>query len=78
MYILVITIKFEYSKHALEKIDALGIEKNVVEKTIVNGMKWKETDNEKWHANMAGVECVFLKSGDSIFIITIYENGGKK
>ena len=78
MYILVITIKFEYSKHALEKIDALGIEKNVVEKTIVNGMKWKETDNEKWHANMAEIECVFMRKEEGIFVITFYFNLGEQ
>lgn len=41
-------------------------------------MKWKEQDTEKWHANMAGIECVFMKEGDILFIITVYKNSGEK
>lgn len=63
-----------YSKHALEKIDALGIEKKDIENGIKKGMKWKEDDSEKWHANMTGIESVFIKKEDIIFIITVYEN----
>ncbi len=67
-----------YSKHALEKIDAFGIERKDVESAIKYGMKWREKYSEKWHANKAGIECVFIKKGDTIFVITVYENGGKK
>lgn len=41
-------------------------------------MKWKEDDTEKWHANMAGIECVFMKEEDTLFIITVYRNSGEK
>ena len=67
-----------YSKHALEKIDGLGIERSEVDNTIIRGMKWKEKNREKWHANMSGIECVFLKKDDVIFVITVYQNGGEK
>ena len=43
-------------------MDALGIERSDVEKAISRGMKWKEKNSEKWHANMASIECVFLKN----------------
>lgn len=59
-------------------MDSLGIEKSEVENTVRKGMKWKEKNTEKWHANMVGIECVFLKKDDAIFVITVYENGGKK
>ena len=41
-------------------------------------MKWKEEDSDKWHASMAGIECVFIKEEDAIFVITVYKDGGKK
>ncbi len=59
-------------------MDALGIESNEVETIIKKGMKWKETENEKWHANMGGMECVFLKKENALFIVTVYRNGGEK
>ncbi len=55
-------------------MDAIGIDKKAVEKAITEGMKWKEKDSEKWRANMAGVECVFIKKENTLFVITIYEN----
>jgi len=55
-------------------MDALGIEKNDVNAALIKGMRWKEKDTEKWHANMAGVECVFMKNEDALFIITVYNN----
>ncbi|MBS3137514.1 hypothetical protein J4232_03710 [Candidatus Woesearchaeota archaeon] len=58
----------------MEKMDALGIEKNDVNAALIKGMRWKEKDTEKWHANMAGVECVFMKNEDALFIITVYNN----
>ena len=57
-------------------MDALGIERKEVEKTIKMGMKWKEKHNEKWHARMAGIECVFIKKEDFLFVITVYPEGG--
>ena len=33
---------FIYTKHALEKIDALGLEKKEIEKAVKEGMKWKK------------------------------------
>ena len=61
-------------------MDALGIEKSEMESVITKGMKWKEKHIEKWHASIRGIECecVFLKKENLMFIITVYENGGKK
>ncbi|MBI3027016.1 DUF4258 domain-containing protein [Candidatus Woesearchaeota archaeon] len=69
---------FIYTEHALEKIDTLGIEKRDVETAIKRGMKWKESSSEKWHAQMAGIEVVFMKQGGNIFIITAYFAGRTK
>ena len=63
---------FIYTLHSLEKMDALGIEKNEVESAIIKGMKWKEEDTDKWHANMSGVEVVFMKQEEKFIIITTY------
>jgi hypothetical protein len=59
-------------------MDGLGIERSEVDKAIAKGMKWKEKNTEKWHANMSGVECVFLKEEDTIFVITVYMCGEEK
>lgn len=69
-----ISIEIYYGKHALEKLDAYGIEKNEVDNVIKKGMKWKEEHTEKWHALMSGIECVFLKQENSLFVITVYLN----
>lgn len=69
---------FIYAKHALEKIDALGLEKKEIEKAVKEGMKWKEEDSDKWHAQMAGVEVVFMKQFNDIFVITAYLAGRSK
>ena len=69
---------FIYTKHAIEKIDTLGIEKRDVENAIKKGMKWKESNSEKWHAQMAGIEVVFMRQGENIFIITAYFAGRLK
>ena len=63
---------FIYTKHALGKMDALGIERKDLENTIIKGMKWKEKDSEKWHAQMAGIETVFIKQNNNFFVITAY------
>lgn len=55
-------------------MDALNIDKESVEHTILKGMKWKEKDSGKWHANMAEVECVFIKKCEKLFVITVYQN----
>ena len=55
-------------------MDAYGINRQEVDKIIKEGMKWKETQTEKWHARMAGYECVFLREDDSLFVITFYQN----
>lgn len=57
-------------------MDAYGLGRSEVEKVIRDGMKWKEKDAEKWHAKMAGIECVFIKSEDLIYVITVYPAGG--
>ena len=54
-------------------MDGLGINRLEAENVVLKGMKWKE-DNGKWHARMNGIECVFTKEEDIIFIITIYNN----
>ena len=59
---------FVYTKHAIEKMDALGIEKRDVERVVKKGMKWKEEKSDKWHAQMAGIEVVFIKQLKNIFI----------
>ena len=60
----------------MEKIDGYGIDITEVEKTIKQGMKWKEQD-DKWHASMAGIECVFTKKEGTIFVITVYKEAKK-
>lgn len=61
----------------MEKIDGYGLEIEEIEDVIRQGMKWKG-ENEKWHANMAGIECVFTKKEDTIFVITVYKGARKK
>lgn len=63
---------FFYTKHALEKMDGLGILKNEIENTIIKGMKWKEENNDKWHVQMGGIEAVFMKEEHNFVIITVY------
>lgn len=69
---------FIYTRHALEKMDALGIEKRDVERSIKEGMKWKEENSGKWHAQMAGIEVVFMKQYKDFFVITAYPVGRSK
>jgi len=69
---------FIYTKHAVEKMNALGIEKRDIESVISKGMKWKETGSEKWHAQMAGIEAVFIKQNKDFFVITAYLAGRSK
>ena len=64
-----------FSRHALEKMDALGIDKEEINSVITKGMKWKEKNTEKWHARRFGIEAVFLKNNSDIFIITVYLEG---
>ena len=64
-----------FSQHALEKIDALGIEKEEIKSVITKGMKWKEKNTNKWHGRAFGLEAVFLKKDSNIFIITVYMEG---
>lgn len=59
-------------------MDAYGIERKEVYSVIEKGMKWKEKDTQKYHARMAGIECVFVKKQDTLFVITVYLNGGKE
>ncbi|MEK6812925.1 MAG: DUF4258 domain-containing protein [Nanoarchaeota archaeon] len=64
-----------YSKHAIEKMNALGIERSEVETLIKKGMKWKEHFGKKWHARMYGIECVFEKHENDLYIITVHPEG---
>ena len=59
-------------------MDAYGLDRSEIEIVIKEGMKWKEENSEKWHAKMAGTECVFIKQEDSLFLLTVYLSGGKK
>ncbi|MBI5001862.1 DUF4258 domain-containing protein [Candidatus Woesearchaeota archaeon] len=59
-------------------MDGYGLDIEEVETALKQGMKWKEHDTEKWHANMAGTECVFVKEEDTLFVITVYKNMGEK
>ena len=61
-----------FTKHAIEKMDTLGIEKDEVIQTLNQGMKWKEKEREVWHAQMAGLEIVFIKDENDKTIITVY------
>ena len=69
---------FIFTRHALQKIDALGLEKRDAEQAIKEGMKWKEKDSDKWHAQMAGIEVVFVKQEKDMIIITVYLAGRLK
>lgn len=57
-------------------MDALGVERKEVEAILQKGMKWQKDD--KWHANMYGLEIVFQKHEGAIFIITVYHGGIEK
>jgi len=59
-------------------MDALGINKVDIEKAIIRGMKWKELNREVWHAQMAGIETVFMKQEGNFIIITAYMAGREK
>lgn len=67
-----------YTQHALEKMDGLGIDKNQVKQIINKGMKWKEKQIEKWHAQMSGTEVVFIKQENNLIMITAYLAGRQK
>tara|TARA_Y100000310_G_scaffold86643_1_gene83506 strand:+ start:2534 stop:2782 length:249 start_codon:yes stop_codon:yes gene_type:complete len=58
-----------FTKHALEKMDALGIEKEEIKRVIQSGMKWKD-HKDKWHAQLGGTEVVFDKQKNTIIITT--------
>lgn len=62
----------------MEKIDGYGSDLKEIENVIKQGMKWKEEQTGKWHANMAGLECVFTKKENILFVITVYKEAGKK
>ena len=69
---------FIYTQHALQKMDAFGIEKREVENAVTKGMKWKEETSDKWHANLAGLEIIFIKQNHDFFIVTVYLAGRSK
>ena len=56
-------------------MDGLGVSKTEIQQIIAQGMKWKERDEEKWHAQMTGIETVFMKEDDKFVIITVYRAG---
>ena len=69
---------FIFKQHALEKMDSLGVERKEVEETVRRGMKWKEEKTEKWHAQMASIEVVFIKDNSDYYIITVHPAGREK
>ena len=66
---------FYFTNHTLDKMDGLGLDKREVERVIIQGMKWKEEKTDKWHAQMAGTEVVFMKEEKNLIIITVYRAG---
>jgi hypothetical protein len=40
-------------------------------------MKWREEGTDKWHSSMSGIECVFAKKGNVVFVITVYKEAAK-
>ncbi len=63
---------FIYTRHALEKIDADGLEREEIESVIKKGVKWKEDNREIWHANMNEIKAVFAKNEQNLVVITAY------
>lgn len=63
---------YYFTRHSLEKMDGLGVSKDEVKQIITQGMKWKEQQTEKWHAQMLGTEVVFTKDDSATTIITVY------
>ncbi len=57
-------------------MDGLGIEKKEVQNTVIGGMKWKSED--KWHAQMGGLEVVFMKKENDFVVVTVYLAGRLK
>ena len=74
---MITIVSFIFRLHALERMDAYGLDRKEVENIIKKGMKWKEKE-DKWHALMNNFEIVFQKANDTIFIITIYPEERKK
>ncbi len=56
-------------------MDGLGVSTREVEQVVAQGMKWKEQQTEKWHAQMAGLEVVFMREEKNIIVITVYKAG---
>lgn len=69
---------FIYTKHYLEKMDALGLDKSAIEAVVKKGVKWKEEKRDIWHANMGNLEVVFAKSEADMVVMTVYEARWKK
>ncbi len=59
-------------------MDTLGIDKKEIELIIMRGMKWKEDSREIWHAQMAGIEAIFVKEESNFIVITVYLAGRSK
>lgn len=75
---MITIVSFIFGLHALQKMDAFGLERREVEYIVKRGMKWKEEEEEKWHALMNNFEVVFKKENDTIFVITVYPEERKK
>lgn len=75
---MITIVSFIFGLHALQKMNAFGVERKEIEDIIKRGMKWKEEKNEKWHSLMNNFEVVFQKVDDTIFIITVYPEKRKK
>lgn len=66
---------FYFTKHAIEKMDGLGIDKDEVKETIGKGMKWKDEKTGRFHAQQGGVEVVFAKEESDFVVVTVYLAG---
>lgn len=64
------TIEFKYSLHAQKKMDSLGIMEDEIRTVVIKGSKWKE--NDVLHSRMGGIEVVYKRVKDVIFVITVY------
>lgn len=53
------------------RMEQRGISKEEAKHIISKGMKWRGED-EKWHAEMGGIEVIFQKKEDCFVVITVY------
>ncbi len=67
-----------FTKHAIEKMDGVGVDKEEVKRVLAEGMKWKEEGKNRLHARMGGLEVVWTKDEEATIVITVYLAGGNE